>query len=33
MLVNDKGKVMTIQGDIDAENRNIIVEDKKGKIG
>jgi len=33
MLVNDKGKVMTIQGDFDQENRNIIVENKNVKIG
>jgi hypothetical protein len=33
MLVNEKGKVMTIQGDIDSENRNIIVENKSDKIG
>jgi hypothetical protein len=33
MLVNEKGKVMTIQGDVDAENRNIIVENKNGKVG
>jgi hypothetical protein len=33
MLVNDKGKVMTVQGDIDAENRNIIDENKRDKVG
>ena len=33
MLVNDKGKVMTIVGDVDAENRNIGVFNKDGKLG
>ena len=33
MLVNDKGKVMTIVGDVDAENRNIGVFNKDGKVG
>ena len=33
MLVNDKGKVMTIVGDVDAENRNIGVYKKNGKVG
>jgi hypothetical protein len=33
MLVNDKGKVMTVVGDIDRENRNIGVYNKNGKLG
>ena len=33
MLVNDKGKVMTIVGDSDTENRNIGVYNKNGKVG
>jgi hypothetical protein len=33
MLVNDKGKVMTVVGDIDSENRNIGVYNKNGKVG
>jgi len=31
-LTNDKGKVMDISGSVDAENRNIIVWNKHGKI-
>jgi len=31
-LVNEKGKVMDVHGGIDAENRNIIVWNKHGKI-
>ena len=33
MLVNDKGKVMTVVGDLDKENRNIGVYNKNGKVG
>jgi hypothetical protein len=33
MLVNDKGKVMTIVGDNDRENTNIGVYNKNGKLG
>jgi hypothetical protein len=32
MIVNEKGKVMAVQGAIDAENRNIVVENKNGKV-
>jgi hypothetical protein len=32
MIVNDKGKVMAVQGGIDNENRNIVVEQKNGKV-
>ena len=33
MLVNEKGKVMTVVGDVDSENRNIGVYNKNGKVG
>jgi len=32
MLKNDKGKVVEIQGNIDAENRNIIMHTQTGRI-
>jgi hypothetical protein len=31
-IVNEHGKVMNIDGSIDAENRNIIMNNKDGKI-
>jgi hypothetical protein len=31
-ITNEKGKVMDVQGGVDAENRNIIVWNKHGKI-
>jgi hypothetical protein len=31
-IVNDKGKVLDVDGGIDAENRNIIVHAKHGKV-
>jgi hypothetical protein len=31
-IVNEKGKVMDVHGGVDAENRNIIVWNKHGKI-
>jgi hypothetical protein len=32
-IVNEKGKVIEVQGDLDAENRNIAVGNKNGKTG
>jgi hypothetical protein len=32
-IVNEKGKVIAVDGGIDNENRNIIVENKTGKVG
>jgi hypothetical protein len=32
MINNEKGKVMAVQGATDAENRNIVVETKNGKV-
>jgi len=31
-IVNERGKVMDVQGGVDAENRNIIVHAKHGKV-
>jgi hypothetical protein len=31
-LVNERGKVFDVQGGVDAENRNIIVHNKHGKV-
>jgi hypothetical protein len=30
-ITNEKGKVMSVQGGVDAENRNIVVENRNGK--
>jgi hypothetical protein len=32
MIVNERGKVVAVQGGYDAENRNIVVENKNGKV-
>jgi hypothetical protein len=32
-IVNEKGKVIEVQGDVDAENRNIVVGNKNNKTG
>jgi hypothetical protein len=32
-LTNEKGKVAWVQGDVDQENRCIVVQNKNGKIG
>jgi hypothetical protein len=31
-IVNEKGKVLDVQGGVDAENRNIIVHARHGKV-
>jgi hypothetical protein len=31
-LTNEKGKVMSVSGGLDNENRNIVVENKNGKV-
>ena len=31
MVVNEKGKVMAVQGGLDNENRNLVMEQKNGK--
>jgi hypothetical protein len=31
-VVNEKGKVLDVQGGLDAENRNIIMHTKHGKV-
>jgi hypothetical protein len=32
-IVNERGKVIEVQGDVDAENRNIVVGNKNSKTG
>jgi hypothetical protein len=31
MIVNERGKVMAVQGGLDNENRNLVMEQKNGK--
>jgi predicted transcriptional regulator len=31
-IVNEKGKVVAVDGGLDNENRNIIVEQKNGRV-
>ena len=32
LVVNERGKVLDVQGGVDAENRNIMIYNKHGKI-
>jgi cell division protein FtsL len=32
MLVNEKGKVVAVDGGLDNENRNLVMESKNGKV-
>jgi hypothetical protein len=32
MIVNEKGKVVAVQGGLDNENRNLVMEPKNGKV-
>jgi hypothetical protein len=31
-VTNERGKVVAVQGAVDGENRNIVVENRNGKI-
>jgi cell division protein FtsL len=32
MIVNEKGKVVAVSGGLDNENRNLVMEQKNGKV-
>jgi len=32
MVVNERGKVMAVDGGLDNENRNIVMEQRNGKV-